>query len=626
MTDLIKSKAIVRAYVVISVILSLLFVSKVHAATFTINSLGDESDIDLGNAQCMTAGENCTLRAAIEESNALSGPDTINFDATVFPTSAIKTIDVPSSLPTINSQIDIIATTSNCSATNLVSTDHSATNSPSSPHVRLNSTGSNLTGLSLITLAANSKIQGFIFSKFYHAIIIQSTLDATISCNYFGTDGKNTEQSSNAIIGSGLELVNAKNTIIRSNLFANASNGIRMGDYSDGIIIDGNIIGTDETGQFAQPNSGGIIIKNSSNITVKNNLVSGNAEFGVNINSSSKVTMTDNIIGTKLGQIEKLSNNVGISLNASSNDGGKIAIGSNGHGNTISGNKVGINLSTANNVFILGNYIGTNNSGSTDIGNETGIKVLNSSSNVRVGSVDKNESNNISYNTVDGITITSASSTSKLAVFNNILYKNGRLGINIIGDGVDLLTNANDADDSDQGSNDYLNFPVISDSIANGNNVTLTYSFDPEQSDDYILYFCQNDTAETTCQNPLGSTSATGKVTKSSITFDGGHIMSGKFITAYATRVNIEAPAYSSEISDSIKSVVAAVLSATTDTPNITTEATTAPKVLGASTTATLASTGSTIYTSLAVTASVITASLYVVHKRKLAYQHHSKK
>jgi CSLREA domain-containing protein len=48
-----------------------------HAATFTVNSTADAVDANPGDGVCVTAAGKCTLRAAIMESNALPGDDTI---------------------------------------------------------------------------------------------------------------------------------------------------------------------------------------------------------------------------------------------------------------------------------------------------------------------------------------------------------------------------------------------------------------------------------------------------------------------------------------------------------------------------------------------------------------------
>lgn len=65
------------------------------AATFTVNSLADTSDAEPGNGVCANAGGQCTLRAAIEEANALSGDDTIIF-------SVIGTINLTGPLPSLS--------------------------------------------------------------------------------------------------------------------------------------------------------------------------------------------------------------------------------------------------------------------------------------------------------------------------------------------------------------------------------------------------------------------------------------------------------------------------------------------------------------------------------------------
>ncbi|GIU83748.1 MAG: hypothetical protein KatS3mg008_0523 [Acidimicrobiales bacterium] len=54
------------------------------AATFTVTATADALDADPGDGSCATAGGECTLRAAIQEANALSGEDEIVLPAGVF--------------------------------------------------------------------------------------------------------------------------------------------------------------------------------------------------------------------------------------------------------------------------------------------------------------------------------------------------------------------------------------------------------------------------------------------------------------------------------------------------------------------------------------------------------------
>src|SRR5512140_2261398 len=54
--------------------------------TFTVNGATDAVDANLGDTVCETAPSNgiCTLRAAIQESNALAGADTINLPPGIY--------------------------------------------------------------------------------------------------------------------------------------------------------------------------------------------------------------------------------------------------------------------------------------------------------------------------------------------------------------------------------------------------------------------------------------------------------------------------------------------------------------------------------------------------------------
>jgi Periplasmic copper-binding protein (NosD) len=82
------------------------------AAVYEVDSTGDEADASVGVAGCLTAGLKCTLRAALEESNASAGvKDTILFKATVFEGQPADTIEPATVLPTISAPVEINAGT-----------------------------------------------------------------------------------------------------------------------------------------------------------------------------------------------------------------------------------------------------------------------------------------------------------------------------------------------------------------------------------------------------------------------------------------------------------------------------------------------------------------------------------
>jgi CSLREA domain-containing protein len=77
------------------------------AAEYTVNSTGDQADEAPGSNGCKTTVDTCTLRAAIEESNASTGiGDTIRFSAS-FDGQIGDTIELGTSLPTIADPVRI---------------------------------------------------------------------------------------------------------------------------------------------------------------------------------------------------------------------------------------------------------------------------------------------------------------------------------------------------------------------------------------------------------------------------------------------------------------------------------------------------------------------------------------
>ena len=73
------------------------------AATFVVNDNGDAADSSIGNGICDTsaaAGDQCTLRAAIQEANSVAGDDTINFSIT-------GTINLTGALPSLTTNMTI---------------------------------------------------------------------------------------------------------------------------------------------------------------------------------------------------------------------------------------------------------------------------------------------------------------------------------------------------------------------------------------------------------------------------------------------------------------------------------------------------------------------------------------
>ncbi len=71
------------------------------ASEFTVDSGADEVDLAPGDEACLTAGGNCTLRAAIEEADSLGETARIEFAEEPFDGGSEATIDLGSGLPAI---------------------------------------------------------------------------------------------------------------------------------------------------------------------------------------------------------------------------------------------------------------------------------------------------------------------------------------------------------------------------------------------------------------------------------------------------------------------------------------------------------------------------------------------
>jgi CSLREA domain-containing protein len=154
------------------------------AATFVVNSTGDAGDNSAGDGVCNDGSGNCTLRAAIEEANALAGADVINFSITG---GGPHTFTPASAYPTITGQVTIDGTTE---------PDYVST-----PVVELNGTSAGAaSGLSIT--AGSSTVKGLAINRFSASGIVIGTNGSNIveGC-FIGTDVNGTADLGNTQYG-----------------------------------------------------------------------------------------------------------------------------------------------------------------------------------------------------------------------------------------------------------------------------------------------------------------------------------------------------------------------------------------------------------------------------------------
>jgi len=114
-----RTLALAAAFV--SLLCALVLPGSALAAEYVVDSTGDEPDAALGTAGCLTATAKCTLRAAIEESNASAAVnDTITFDSSFDGQVLADTIALGPAFPAIADALTVDGKTGDnlCATTN----------------------------------------------------------------------------------------------------------------------------------------------------------------------------------------------------------------------------------------------------------------------------------------------------------------------------------------------------------------------------------------------------------------------------------------------------------------------------------------------------------------------------
>lgn len=373
-------------------------------AVFTVNSTGLEFDATPGNGVCETAIGNgqCTLQAAIGETNALTGADEIRFN---LPGSAPFSIALDFQfLRDITETVTLDATTQ--------------PGFSGAPIVEINGTAATVNPRALqftrstngATNASNSVVRGLVINRFQGSAIVmgdfnESTNSVRVEGCYIGTNLAGTVAQSN---GNGIEIQSFSHTIggttaaAKNVISGNNQNGIRLGvsDTTSGTIIQGNFIGTDKNGTADLGNTGdGILSGNigGSNTTIggtaagAGNVISSNGGSGISFSSSSGsfsgLIIEANFIGTDLtGNVDLGNDQRGVLINGFDNN-TRIGGTTNAARNIISGNgKDGIELRFSQSVNVQGNFIGVKADGTTPLTNDRhGLYLTNSTSRTTFG-------------------------------------------------------------------------------------------------------------------------------------------------------------------------------------------------------------------------------------------------
>src|SRR5262245_15107308 len=245
----------------------------------------------------------------------------------------------------------------------------------------------------------------------------------TVLGNYIGTDAGGTLDRGNT--SDGIRIESGASGSVIGGTAAGAGNVI-SGNNAQGVMINtanntliqGNIIGLNASGAGAIANSnGGVWVAIGTGNVVggttagARNIISGNGIAGVSLTSpTGGAIVQGNYIGTNLGGTAAVGNSgPGISVTSNNHLIGGTAAGAE---NVISGNTgAGISIASAYGNTIQGNRIGLNAAGTAALGNGAngGIRLANGTAGNLIGGADAGAGNTISGNSGDGINISGAS-------------------------------------------------------------------------------------------------------------------------------------------------------------------------------------------------------------------------
>ncbi|MFY9608130.1 MAG: HYR domain-containing protein, partial [Blastocatellia bacterium] len=314
--------------------------------------------------------------------------------------------------------------------------------------------------------------------------------------NYIGVDATGTAVLGNGdpdsfVNGLGIFVNNAPNNVIGGPTVAARnliSGNVRHGVSFQGVNaisneLRGNFIGTDPTGTSSVGNGGhGVVISGGSNSNVTGNLISGNGAglgFGglvvtaaPSIGPGTGNVIHGNLIGTNAAGTGALGNHsFGVALAAPNNAVTNNLISGNGtepgfgavHVAPTSGG------ATGSNSIIQNNLIGLQRDGISPLGNNSQGVSIGGFPGFVFKDVDVS-SNTIAFNSGDGVLIASGTGHR---VSSNSMFSNGNLGINLTEFTVENGVTPNDPGDSDTGTNNVQNFPVLTSVTRSAQETTI---------------------------------------------------------------------------------------------------------------------------------------------------------
>jgi len=364
------------------------------AATYTVDSVGDQADETLGDEECETSVNTCTLRAAIEEANESVGTaDAIGFEGTVFEGQLADTITLSSLLPEIEDQASIEGGSCTTQA------------GPQGPCVGIQATGLSY-GLSAEDVEG-VVIEGVAVTGATTGIrAINKAEELTVRGSWLGVklDGSNGTGANTGIWldpGSDDATIGGSAASERNVVVNSAAEGLDIEGASDA-VVRGNYFGVKPDGKTQAANGKDIeitdtvafeAIENEVGATVASgaapcdggcNVISGATFAGIDLHgnggneepATGPTVVHGNFIGLSADGTETVANaSYGVYVGKATN--ALIGGSENADANFIAGSSEGIAAENAEGFEAIGNVIGSGAAGAEITAPGTGVFVIN---------------------------------------------------------------------------------------------------------------------------------------------------------------------------------------------------------------------------------------------------------
>ncbi|MEM9893318.1 MAG: right-handed parallel beta-helix repeat-containing protein [Actinomycetota bacterium] len=445
--------------------------ARTGATTFTVDSVADDPDANIGNGVCATAAGACTLRAAIHEANADAGPNRIEF---AIPGGGVHTIDLDDRLPAI-SDITGGLTIDGYTQSGAAANDDDLT---FAGDIRIELEGEGLRDFdAFYVTSAENVIRGVSAYAVRNAVRLEGTgaVRNHVVGNVLGTNVDNSYRQIDSggrgvgVFINGGAKFNVVGTPVNAdrNHLTGGNWSIRIdGGGSDGNLVWNNIMGLTGDGSDRMDTRGGIDVQWAAQYNViggtnpgERNVISGNRGVGGIDFSHNAIDnyAIGNHIGTSLD---------GATAPAHAANSKGVALKDDAHKNYVIGNVIANSQSDGiwskhrynGRNTILDNYIGLTATGEPAGNGNWGIWLT--------GHDEVIEHNVIAHNDEGGVYISNyngggstqtAGDTIANRLTANVFYDNGGMGIDIAPVG----QNTNDAGDADAGPNGMLNHPTF---------------------------------------------------------------------------------------------------------------------------------------------------------------------